>query len=495
MPSGKLRVLIGATEIYPLAKTGGLADATAALGAALALLDIEPHFIMPAYAPALAQVGRIERSIQLPILQGLEGGRLLSGVTPDSGLPVHLVDLPGLNGDHGELYVDENGQEHPDNPRRFAALAQAITLVALGRLEQRPFAVMHCNDWHTGLAPLLLLNQARGARSASVFTVHNMAFQGQCPPEQWSQLGISLPPEQRARIEQYGRISFLKAGLEFADELTTVSPRYAEEIQTAEFGFGLEPVMQSRHHHLTGILNGIDTSFWSPEHSPWLPAPYSARDLTGKAICKAQLQQQLGLEPNPTAPLLVFIGRLTWQKMADVLLEMLPDYLAGAADRQFVLLGQGDRPLEAGFRDLAQAYPDRVRALIGYTEASAHRLHAAGDILIHGSRFEPCGLTQMYAMQFGTIPVVRPVGGLADTVIDSSAEALKSGRATGFFFDQTSPAGMLGGLERALALYRQPEAWRRLQQTAMRQDFSWNASARTYQAVYHRACQGRRLAA
>jgi len=493
MNSSNLRVVIAATEIYPLAKTGGLADATAALGAALAALNLDVHFVMPAYPQALEQVSLIDSSAALPIINGHAGGMLLSGKTPDSQLPIHLVDLPTLYRNGGGLYVDANGHERSDNPQRFAALSHAIAHLAVGDLGQAPFDLVHCNDWHTGLTPLLLLNQAPAVAPATVFTIHNMAFQGQCSAEQWAELGIAVSAEQWPRIEYYGQASFLKAGLEFSDQLTTVSPRYAEEIQTAEFGFGLEGVVQARSDRLTGILNGIDESIWSPERSPWVPAPYSADAMSGKAICKQRLQQELKLESNPGAPLLVFIGRLTWQKMADVLLEAVPHYLASEPDRQFVLLGNGDRALETSYQELAAAYPGRVAALIHYTEDFTHRLHAGGDILIHGSRFEPCGLTQLYAMRFGTIPVVRPVGGLADTVVDVSAETLETGQATGFYFDDPTVSAMLAGIDRAVALYRLPERWRRLQQTAMRRNFGWEASARAYLEVYQRAC--RRLSA
>ncbi len=491
MTSSRLRVLIAATEIYPLAKTGGLADAAAALGAALVEIGFDVHFVMPAYAQALEQIWADGSLQPLPNINGLEGGMLLSGKMPDSGVPVHLVDLPTLYRDGGELYVDASGQARGDNPQRFAAFAHAACELALGDLELPGFDIVHCNDWQAGLIPLLLQIRAGAEAPATVFTIHNMAFQGQCPAEQWGELGVPLRPEQWPRVEYYGQASFLKAGLEFADQLTAVSPRYAEEIQTSEFGFGMEGIIQARRESLTGILNGIDVSIWSPERSPWIAAPYSVNSLTGKARCKQQVQQELGLETDPSAPLMTFIGRLTWQKMADVLLEALPRYFEAEPDRQFVLLGNGDRALEARYLALAATYPGRMAALIDYTEERAHQLHAGADILIHGSRFEPCGLTQMYSMRFGTIPVVRPVGGLADTVLDYSPESQASGLASGFQFEDPSPEGMLEGIQRAIELYRQPESWLALQRTAMTQDHSWSASARAYAGVYERARAGR----
>lgn len=488
--SSKLRVLIAATEIFPLAKTGGLADATAALGAALSKLGVDLHFIMPAYPEALQKLKLDLESVPLPPIAGHAGGELLTGRMPHTRLPVHLA-LPSLYRDGGELYVGPDGEERYDNPLRFASLSHAICHLALGEIGHAPFDVVHCNDWHTGLTPLMLQNRAADRSPATVFTIHNMAFQGQCSEDQWSQLHVPLGDEQWPRVEYYGRASFLKAGLEFADELTTVSPRYAEEIQTPELGFGLDGVMRSRRDRLTGILNGIDESLWSPEHSPWVPVRYDADNLSPKAECKLQLQLQLGLEPAPHAPLMTFIGRLTWQKMADVLLEAVPHYLAREPDRQFVLVGNGDKQLEAAYLAMAQAYPGRVAVQTEYSEILAHRTHAGADILIHGSRFEPCGLTQLYAMRFGTIPIVRPVGGLADTVVDTNTDSLAAGQATGFYFDRADCADMLAGIDRAVAMYRDTEAWLRLQQTAMRQDFSWGVSARAYLRAYERALQRR----
>ncbi len=488
MMSSNLRVLLAATEIYPMAKTGGLADAVAALASTLRTIGLDVHLVMPAYPQALEQIRQVDASAALPMINGHAGGMLLSTRTPDSEVPLHLVDLPTLYRDRGGLYVDEFGHERGDNAERFAALSHVIRHLALGELGPQRFDLVHCNDWHTGLIPLLLAN-ASNHPPASVFTIHNMAFQGQCSPDQWARLGVALRPEQWPRVEYYGQVSFLKAGLEFSDQLTTVSPRYAEEIQTAEFGFGLQGVVHARRDRLTGILNGIDESIWSPERSPWVPAPYSADALAGKAICKQRLQQELALEVNPDAPLLAFIGRLTWQKMADVLLDMLPHYLASEPDRQFVLLGNGDRALESAYQSLAAAYPGQVAAVVHYSEAVTHQMHAGADILIHGSRFEPCGLTQLYAMRFGTIPVVTPVGGLADTVVDACPENLTAGRATGFYFKDPCWPAMLGGVDRAIALYRQPERWRPLQLTAMRQNFGWEKSARAYLEVYRRACQ------
>ncbi|MFP4277643.1 MAG: glycogen synthase GlgA [Wenzhouxiangella sp.] len=484
------RILLAASEIFPLAKTGGLADATAALGAALAQLGQDVQFVMPAYTQALETVVDLQPAIALPVINGLEGGLVLPARMPDSGVPINLIDIPALYRDGGGLYVDANGNERQDNPERFAALAQAISHLALGETGLAAFDIVHCNDWHTGLVPLLLNNFSHHP-PASIFTIHNIAFQGLCPLALMPALGVDVPGGRIDRIEFYGQASFLKAGLEFADELTTVSPRYAEEIQTPDFGFGMEGVIGARRERLTGILNGIDTTFWTPLRSPWLAASYGPGAMGGKALCKQWLQQRLGLAENPAAPLMAFIGRLTWQKMADVLLEAAPAYLAAEGDRQFALLGSGDRSIEEGFIHLAKAFPGRVSVNIGYSEPDAQQLHAGSDLLIHGSRFEPCGLTQLYAMHFGTIPIVRPVGGLADTVVDVSPETLALERATGFYFIEPTAQAMLEGIDRAVALYRQPERWSTLQATAMSQVFSWEKAAVSYLRVYDRALAGR----
>ena len=281
-------------------------------------------------------------------------------------------------------------------------------------------------------------------------------------------------------------MSFLKAGLRFSDFLTTVSRTYAREIRTADCGCGMENVVEQRRDRLAGIVNGIDAGFWNPADSPWIAANYARHDLSGKRRCKRALQRELGLVEDDDAPLLVFIGRLTTQKMADIVRDALPALLRRDGALQFALLGQGDRALEQDFTDLAQAFPGRVSAQIGYSEARAHRLHAGGDILVHGSRFEPCGLTQLYAMRFGTIPVVSSVGGLADTVVDATEATLADGTATGVCFEPPTAEALLDALGRAVALYRQPLVWRRLQTAAMACDFNWERSAREYLDIYER---------
>jgi starch synthase len=329
----------------------------------------------------------------------------------------------------------------------------------------------------------LLRRRADAYRPRTVFTVHNAAFQGNFDLH-WAQ-PLGVPPELLTAdgIEFYGRMSYLKAGVRYADAVTTVSPRYAREIRTPEFGCGLDGVFESRAADLTGILNGIDTVLWNPATDPHLAARFSVDDRAGKRLCKAALQRELGLTEAPQRPLVIAAARLTEQKMADVVLERLPVLLARHPDLQFALLGQGDRAIEQGFIALAARFPERVAVRIGYAEPIAHRIQAGGDILLHGSRFEPCGLTQMYAMHYGTVPIVRRVGGLADTVID--ADDPRGGGATGFAFDEATGAAMEAAVERCVHAYRtSPQRWQQLQANGMRLDVGWERSARAYLRVY-----------
>jgi starch synthase len=482
-----MRIQFVASEIFPLAKTGGLADVAAALPHSLVQLGNEVRLVMPAYEEALDKAERpIIRGVMTNVL-GLEKVSIISARMPDTGLPIALIDAPELFRDGGGIYVNADGSDRTDNDRRFALLCHAAARLALGETspDWKP-DIVHCNDWHTGLIPYLL--RAGGAdRPKSLLTVHNMAFQGLFDLDAMESLGLPKnDPELNATVEFYGKLNFLKTGLHYADWISTVSPTYAQEIQTEEYGCGLQDLLRARADHLTGILNGINSEFWGPFENPRLPAAYTARDISGKWQCKRSLQQELGLNEDEDAPLMIFVSRLTHQKMADVVCDALPQILGQESDRQFALLGQGDPELENRFRDLATQFPGRISVRIGYSEDDAHRLHAGGDILIHGSRFEPCGLTQLYAMRFGTLPIVRPVGGLADTIVNASERTVRDGTATGFCFEEPTAQGLIGGIDHAIDVYRQPLIWRRIQYNAMSADFSWERSAQKYLALYNR---------
>ena len=479
---GGLRVLFVASEIFPLAKTGGLADVAAALPSALTRCGVDMHLMLPAYPDALEHTkDRIREAVDLRDLPAAGAVRLLLAHMPDSGLPVWLVDCPALFARPGGLYQDQHGCEWADNAVRFAVLCHAAQHLATGRAAGGFCAdVVHANDWHTGLLPFLLAAE-RGRRPGTLFTVHNLAFQGLFPFETAAQLGMP-DPEVVASMEFYGRISLLKAGITSADRLTTVSPTYAQEIMTPEGGCGLDGLLRERASRLTGILNGIDYATWDPACDPTLPCSFSRTAIAGKRVCKTAAQREFGLDVRPDAPLIAFLSRLAHQKMADIVLEALPEIMKD--DVQFALVGEGDPALESAFKTMADRYPQRLAVHIGYEERTAHRLQAGADILLHPSRFEPCGLTPMYAMRYGTLPVVRRTGGLADMVVGVRTDTLAQGTATGFAFHDISCADMCAGLDQAVTLFRQPLAWRRIQLEAMRQDFGWHQSAQEYMGLY-----------
>lgn len=479
------RILFAASEIFPLAKTGGLADVCASLPAALAGLGAEVQLVMPGYEQALDLADRPHVTATLDNVLGFENVRIITARTPDTALPINLIDIPELYRNGGGIYQNADGSDRDDNAIRFGVFGQAAAQIAAGRGGSTWHPnIVHCNDWQTGLVPLMLRELCGPEVPATVFTAHNMMFQGLFPWEGRTAFRLPTNDGIEAGLGLHGQLSFLKAGLYFSDSLTTVSPTYAREIQTPDYGYGLEGLVQARAGHLTGILNGINSVFWDPSGNTRLAANYSAQDLSGKRYCKNALQRELGLVEDENAPLIIFVGRLTWQKMADILRDCLPAILAREPDRQFALLGQGERGLEDGFRSIAAAFPGRVSVQIGYCEDRAHRIHAGGDILLHGSQFEPCGLTQLYAMRFGTIPIVRPVGGLADTVVHASEQALVDGTATGVWFEEPSAEAMISAVDHAIWLYRQPLTWRRLQRVAMGVDSSWDRSARQYLTLY-----------
>ena len=477
-----MKVIFASAEVFPLAKTGGLADVSAALPMALADLGVDIHLIMPGYTEALDLAEAKQKSVPLGDILGVEGASLIPARLPNSGLPIWLLDCPPLYRRDGGLYLDRNGQDWPDNAIRFSTLSHAVTRLALGTtpVGWKP-DVVHVNDWHLGLVPALLAADG-GMRPPSVLTIHNLAFQGVFPAETFSQFGLPASWFNSDAVEFYGKVSMLKAGIRFADRLTTVSPSYAQEILTPEFGCGLDGFLNARADHLVGILNGIDYGLWTPDDPVAVPYPFNARDLTGKRRCKAALQTELGLTPAPDAPVIAFISRLTEQKMADMLPAIMP--VIAEQGGQLIVCGEGDGAIEQGLKSLEAQYPGAVAVRIGYEEPLARRILAGSDILAAPSRFEPCGLVQMYAMRYGTIPIVRNVGGLQDTVVRHEAGSdLKTG-ATGFVFDDATVSGLSDAVERACGQYRKPVAWRAMQVRAMKQDFRWSRSAQRYLSLY-----------
>lgn len=471
-------VLFVSSEVFPLAKTGGLADVSGALPAALSNLGCDVRIMLPGYPQAL------DLARDLNIVNGcdLPEGRLLTGAMPDSGMPVILFDAPAFFRRRGGLYQDDGGQDWPDNDRRFATFCRAAALVALGRttLGWRP-QIVHADDWHTGMVPAFLRYSGE-APPKTVFTVHNLAFQGNFPLAAFSTLGLPAEVLSPEGAEFYNQISFIKAGIQYSDRLTTVSPTYAREILTPERGCGLDGLLRSRAADLVGILNGVDYNVWDPANDVELPHRYTANDLAGKDDCKAALRREMGLPQNEDAPLIAYVNRLTRQKMADVVLDALPRLVANGA--QVVVHGDGNRAFEERFARAAQTHPNNVAVRLGYTEGLAHRIVGGCDLSLTPARFEPCGLTTMYAMRYGALPVTRAVGGIADTVEDAGAVNTDHNAGSGFTFGETTPDGLGWCLMRATSWYHDSDAWKRLQRRAMVRDFGWERSARQYLDLY-----------
>jgi starch synthase len=486
---GRGRVLLVASEAVPLMKTGGLADVITALAAELIEHHVDATVLMPGYPAALEAAGEL-RTIG-PILDDLPGGpgRLLLGTMPDCGVPVLLLETARFSARSGNPYVDEHGNEYPDNALAFGDLAHAAAHICAGRTMFPAPHVLHANDWHAGLAPLLL--RAQGTENvASALTIHNLAFQGNMPMELADTLGV--PPQMRGTdgAEFWGKLSFLKAGVACADRITTVSETYAREILTPQFGYGFEGLLNARRDALLAIPNGVDTDLWNPARDAQIARAFDVDDMSGKSACKRELQKLFGLPVEPFAPLVALGSRISHQKMADVALQALPRLLNIHPRVQIVVLGRGEHAHEAAFRELAVAHPERVAVRIGYEERLAHALHAGADMLLHGSRFEPYGLTPIYSMLYGTIPVASRVGGLCDTVCDAGSADAPAESASGVLFDGDSADDMVIALERALELYAQGAHWQRMQRNAMRPDFSWTGPARKYIRMYAEIASG-----
>jgi starch synthase len=473
-------VLIIGSEALPFAKTGGLADVLGALPKALVRLGWQVSVALPRYRGVTAGIA-VERFSLLLGGRPTEVG--LFDEPLGDGARALLIDAPELYDREG-LY-GAGAADYPDNALRFGALARAA-LEFVARTGVRP-SVVHAHDWQAGLAPVYLKTLYEGhpvlGGTPSVFTIHNLAYQGVFAPDWLPRLDLPGHLLSNDRLEYWGRISFLKGGINDADVITTVSPKYAEEIQTPEFGFGFDGIVRRRAADLIGILNGIDTEKWDPERDEFLPAPYSASDLSNKRAAKAAVLERYRLpvdERTMTRPVIGMISRMVEQKGLDLIAAS-----AGEIPRleaTFIVLGTGDSRYEALWRDLAAAYPDRIGAQIGFDEALAHLIEGGADMFLMPSRFEPCGLNQMYSLRYGTVPIVRGVGGLADTVEDG---------ATGFVFAEYTAEALLQVLRRALAAFQDPRKWRALQRAGMKQDHSWDRSAREYVRIYERVIRGR----
>lgn len=473
-----MNVLSVASEAYPIIKTGGLADVVGALPAALKAEGVVTRTLLPGYPDALDALRSAEEILHLPDFHG-GAARLLGGSS--AGLELFVIDAPHLFARSGNPYLASNGADWPDNAIRFAALGRMAADIGQGAVPSFVPDVVHAHDWQAGLTPAYLQYSDR-PRPATVMTVHNLAYQGQFPRQLLSAIGLPPTAFMMDGIEYYGSIGFLKAGLRFADRVTTVSPTYALEIQQPEAGMGLDGLLRGRKDLLSGILNGIDTSVWNPATDPHVASNFDSDTLQNRATNKAALQRRFGVALAPNALLIGVISRLSWQKGLDLLLESLPTILQEGM--QMVVLGSGDADLQSRYRAVAASNPGQIGVLIGYDENLAHLIQAGADAIAVPSRFEPCGLTQLCALRYGAVPIVSRVGGLADTVIDANVVAVVAGVATGVQFGPASSENLSDGLRRSNALFHDQRVWRKMQQNGMAVDVSWRNSARHYADLY-----------
>lgn len=473
-----IRVLLAASEVYPLIKTGGLADVVGALPAALQAEEIEIRTVVPGYPDVLKALTAAEEVLHFKQFYG-GAARVLAG--SGGGIDLFVLDAPHLYARPGNPYVTPEGKDWPDNAIRFAALGRIAAEIGQGAIPAFVPQIVHAHDWQAGLTPAFIRYNDR-RQPGTIFTVHNLAYQGQFPREMLDDIG--LPPESFDidGIEYYGAIGFLKTGLQLADRITTVSPTYAIEIQGPDAGMGLDGLLRARSNVLSGILNGIDDSVWNPATDPRIKSRFSARRLAARAANKSALQRRFKLRVAPAAFLLAVISRMTWQKGLDLLLENLPLILSDGM--QLVLLGSGDPDLQARYEAAAQSHPEQIGVVIAYDEDLAHLIQAGTDALLVPSRFEPCGLTQQCALRYGAIPIVSRVGGLADTIIDANEMAVAGNVATGIQFGPVTSENLAVALRRADKLFRDKPVWRRMQKNAMSIDLSWRNPARHYADLY-----------
>ncbi|NYT75572.1 glycogen synthase GlgA [Alcaligenaceae bacterium] len=480
-----LKVLAVSAEAYPLAKTGGLGDAVSGMLYALAEDGVDVRLLLPAYRGVVEQLERVH---EVAKLSGLPGGDavLLSGDCPELGIPVLALVNDALY-DRDMLYVGPDGEGFDDNDLRYAALSCAAARLARGIASVPRPHVVHAHDWHAALTPLFM-RQLRVDDVRSVLTLHNLAFQGDFSVDRASRIGINEDALlQEACLDHNGRINFLKAGIRCSDLITVVSHQYAREILTPEFGCGLQEDLLHRRSQTIAIPNGIDMALWNPQADRYLKnRPFSIRHMENKSFCKAELQRVFDVDEDSSRIVLIMGSRLTTQKMADVALHALPMALDAYPRLQVCLMGQGDKAIERALQEMAERYPGRCGVRIGFNEQRAHLLHAGGDILLHGSRFEPFGLTPLYSMRYGTIPIGSRVGGMVDTIRDPGPEcAVQSMQAaTGVLFSGDRPDDMINAISRAVGLYDRPAIWRSMQANGMRLDFSWSRVAPAYLSAY-----------
>lgn len=476
----KLTVLFVTPEVAPLIKTGGLADISASLSVALMHSGVDIRVLMPGYPSVIEGIKSKGRLTSFPSIGELPQCQLLAGKLPN-GVPALIVDSVLFNRPGGP-YNDANGKDWPDNDLRFGLLSYmgAVLSSSASPIAWRP-RVVHCNDWQAGLTPAYL-QFIQGEKARTMITIHNLAYQGIFPPSTVSRLGLQPSCFQPDGVEYYGNMSFLKAGLYYSSRITTVSPTYAQEIQGEELGFGMQGLLQHRSSQITGILNGIDTDAWDPEGDPYIERYFNAARLPAKLDNKRALKRRMGLALEDEMPIVGLISHLTYQKGTDVFLSAAEELAASPA--QLAILGSGDAGMQDALQDLARAHPGQVAVHIGYDEGLAHQIEAGADMFLMPSRFEPCGLNQMYSQRYGTVPVVNSTGGLKDSVVDATQEHINDKTATGFVFNGVTREAVVGAMKRALTTFKNKKVWRQIQKTGMSKDFSWEASAARYIEIY-----------
>ena len=476
-----MRILFVASECFPLIKTGGLADVIGALPLSLAAGGADARVLLPAF-PAVKKAARQQKTIA-EIVDVFGGKATLVEATASTGLKLFLLDAPHLFDVAGNPYQGLDGKDRPDNFHRFAALSKVGADLALGKITDWAADIVHAHDWQAGLTSAYIAQaKTKGPKPGTVFTIHNLAFQGLFPKTCFADLGLPFDAFGPEGLEYWDQISFLKAGITYSDHVTTVSPTYAREIQTDDGGMGMGGLLKSRSAKISGILNGIDTTVWNPETDTTLLAPFSLRKPGGKAKNKAALQKHFGLGQAADAPLFSVISRLTEQKGLDLLAGAIPHIIGNGG--HLVVLGTGDKTIEKAFVDAAKAHPNQVATFIGYDEALAHQVQAGADAILIPSRFEPCGLTQLCGLRYGTIPIVARVGGLADTIVDANAAALMAGAGNGVQFSPVTFEALVAAIDRFFALYRDKTTFAALRRRALKQDVSWDGPAAAYKAIY-----------
>jgi starch synthase len=485
-----LNVLLVAAEVHPLVKTGGLADVVSALPTALQRLNIDVRVLMPAYRGIKNQLKLRPVGAPFQPLASCDKLRLLKGRLPGTKTPLYLIDCPSLYDRPGSPYTDQNGKEHWDNALRFGVLSKVAAMFGCGKgLGRWRADIVHCNDWHCGLTPAYL-KFAETATAASIFTIHNLAYQGNFDRKCRKALEIDSLAFHMDGMEFYGHLSFMKSGIYYSDEVTTVSPAYATQIQTRELGCNMDGVLRQRSANLHGILNGIDTDLWNPASDDYLPAGYSTENMAGKLICKNALQKQFRLNEQEETPVLAMLGRMTEQKGWGIMLEAAPWLLESGV--QLVLTGEGSSDYESAIQSLRMRFPGQIEHYSGFSEEIAHLMMAGADCLLVPSYFEPCGLVQMYAQRYGTLPIAHRTGGLADTIVNALPATLADGTATGFLFDSPEAGRLAEAVERALDIRDAGgEHWQKLQLQAMAQDWGWSKAAGRYVEIYQDSLDAR----